>query len=129
MRREFHLPEDDVEQLDLLGGEWETLRSQNGQWLLLHGFAFPQGYNYPAGSVAIQIPASYPVAGLDMAFFFPHLHRIDGQPLRQTQCFMNIDGKAWQRWSRHYGWVPGQHNIGSHILLVRHWLDHAVGKG
>jgi hypothetical protein len=128
MRRQFQMPEEDVEQLDSLGVEWETLKAPNGQWLLLHGFGFPSGYNLPSGSVAIQIPASYPVAGLDMAYFSPHLQRVDGQTLRQTQCEMQIDGKSWQRWSRHYGWIPGQHNVGTHILLVRHWLDHGVGK-
>jgi hypothetical protein len=129
MRRIFHLPEEDTEQLDALGVEWETIREPNGQWLLLHGMEFPQGYNHPQGSVAIQIPANYPAAPLDMAYFFPHLQRMDGQPLRQTQCMMQVDGKAWQRWSRHYAWLPGQHNIGTHIVLVRHWLLHGVGKG
>ena len=128
MRRQFHLPEDDVEQLDSLGVEWESIREPNGQWLLLHGFLFPQGYNHPSGSVAIQIPGNYPVAGLDMAYFFPHLQRTDAQPLRQTQCLMQLDGKSWQRWSRHYCWVPGQHNVGTHIVLVRHWLERGVGR-
>jgi hypothetical protein len=127
MRRQFHMPEDDVEQLDSLGVGWETLKDPNGQWLLLHDFKFPRGYNYPSGSVAIQIPANYPVAPLDMAYFHPHLQRIDGKPLRQTQCVMQVDGKSWQRWSRHYTWIAGQHNVGTHILLVRHWLDHGVG--
>jgi hypothetical protein len=129
MRREFHLPEDDVDHLDSLGLNWETLRAPNGQWLLLHGFLFPKGYNHPSGSVAIQIPCNYPVAGLDMAYFFPRLQRTDGNAIRQTQCEMQVDGKNWQRWSRHYSWVPGQHNLGTHILLVRHWLEHGVGKG
>ncbi len=129
MRREFTLPEDDVEHLDTLGVNWETLRDPSGQWLLLHGFAFPSGYNHPNGSVAIQIPGNYPVSPLDMAYFFPHLQRLDGQPLRQTECMMQVDGKSWQRWSRHYTWVPGQHNLGTHIVLTRHWLEQGVGRG
>lgn len=129
MRRQFLLPEEDTEQLDSLGVEWETLREPNGQWLLLHGFLFPSGYNPATGSVAVQIPGNYPVAGLDMAYFFPHLSRVDGQPLRQTDARVRVDGKDWQRWSRHYSWVPGQHNIGTHVVLVRRWLDHGVGKG
>ncbi len=129
MRRQFHLPEDDVEQLDSLGLEWEALHAPNGQWLFLHGFEFPAGYNHLTGSIAIQIPGNYPVAGLDMAYFFPHLTRADGQALRQTEARMHVDGKDWQRWSRHYTWIPGHHNLATHIVLVRHWLDHAVGKG
>ena len=121
MRREFALPEEDADGLDAMQLKWETIR--NGQpWLLLHDFEFPKGYNHANGSVAIQIPANYPLAQLDMAYFFPHLVRVDGGPLRQANVMQPIDGKQWQRWSRHYAWVPGQHNICSHILLVRHWL-------
>jgi len=128
MRRQFSLPEDDVEVLDSLDVDWETIRESNGQWLLLHRFALPQGFNLQNGSVAIQIPGNYPVAPLDMAYFFPHLARLDGRPLRQTQARMHVDGKEWQRWSRHYSWIPGQHNVGTHIVLVRHWLEHETGK-
>jgi hypothetical protein len=129
MRRQFHLPEEDVEQLDSLQLDWETIRDNNGQWLLLHSFQFPAGYNHGNGAVAIQIPGNYPVAGLDMAYFFPHLARADGQPLRQADVQQPLDGKSWQRWSRHYTWAPGLHNIGTHIVLVRRWLDHGMGKG
>jgi hypothetical protein len=128
MRRQFSLPEDDVEQLDSLGIDWETIREANSQWLLLHGFVFPPGFNFPNGSVAIQIPSNYPVAPLDMAYFYPHLAKVDGRALRQTQARMRVDGKDWQRWSRHYSWIPGQHNVGTHIVLVRHWLEHETGK-
>lgn len=128
MRHQFTLPEEDVALLESLGLEWETLREPSAQWLLLHGFGFPPGYNHQSGSAAIQIPANYPVAALDMVYFFPHLARIDQQPLRQTEVRMAIDGKDWQRWSRHYPWVPGQHNLGTHIVLVRRWLDHGLGK-
>lgn len=125
MRRQFALPEDDIECLDAMGLKWETV--QNGQpWLLLHDFVFPKGYNHQAGSVAIQISANYPVAQLDMAYFFPHLARSDGGALRQANVFQPIEGKQWQRWSRHYGWVPGQHNICTHVVLIRHWLDVAL---
>lgn len=31
MRRQFQLPEDDVEQLDSSGLEWESLHEPNGQ--------------------------------------------------------------------------------------------------
>ena len=128
MRRQFALPEDDVEVLDALTIEWETIQESNNRWLLLHGVALPQGYNVSNGSIAIQIPGNYPVAMLDMAYFFPHLARVDGRPIQQTQARMRLDGKEWQRWSRHYPWLPGQHNVGTHILLVQHWLKHEMGK-
>lgn len=129
MRRQFALPEEDVEQLEGLISEWETVREGSGQWLLLHSFKFPSGYNHAQGTVAIQIPGNYPVAPLDMAYFFPHLARCDGQPIRQADVRHRLDGKEWQRWSRHYQWTPGTHNVGTHIVLVRHWLLSAIGKG
>jgi hypothetical protein len=129
MRREFSLPEEDHEHLDGLSLPWETVRVDGGQWLLLHKFSFPAGYNLTEGSVAIQIPANYPVAPLDMAYFYPHLARLDGQPVRQANVEHPLEGKRWQRWSRHYSWHPGQHNIGTHIVLVRHWLHAALGTG
>src|SRR5436190_18029437 len=98
MRRDFALPEDDLDGLNASGLEWETVR--NGQsWLLVHEFRFPKGYNHEFGSVAIQIPVNYPVAQLDMAYFFPRLTRLDGGPLRQADVLQPIDGKQWQRWS------------------------------
>lgn len=126
LRRQFQLPEDDEAGLE--GGQefqWETVRD-GSDWLLLHEFRFPKGYNHRSGSVAIQIPGNYPVAQLDMAYFCPILERADGKPLRQTQVRQQIEGKQWQRWSRHYKWVPGQHNVGTHIVLIRNWLEVAV---
>ena len=128
MRREFALPEDDVEFLEAFGLPWETIRDGSGQWLLLHEYPFPEGYSVASGSVAISITPGYPTAHLDMAYFHPALSRTDCQALRQTQVAVVIDGKQWQRWSRHYGWVPGQHNLGTHILLVNHWLLVALGR-
>src|SRR4051812_26109356 len=102
MRREFLLPEEDQESLDALRLPWETIREGDNQWLLLHGTPFHPRFNHRRGSVAVQIPPSYPTSGLDMAYFFPHIARVDGKPIGQTQCQQPIDGQQWQRWSRQY---------------------------
>jgi hypothetical protein len=128
MRHQFPLPEEDEESLNALGLPWETIRDGGGQWLLLHEMGFHQGFNHRQGSVAIQIPPSYPTAGLDMAYFFPHLTKGDGRPIGQTQCMQLIDGKQWQRWSRHYTWVPGVHSVSTHIVLINRWLEAAVSN-
>ena len=127
MRHEFPLPEDDEESLNALGIPWETIREGSNQWLLLHEMPFREGFNHRAGSVAVQIPPSYPTAGLDMAYFFPHLARTDGRPIGQTQCLQLIDGKQWQRWSRH-SWVPGAHGVSTHIVLIHRWLEAAASN-
>ncbi len=96
MRKQFALPEDDKEQLDHIGLEWETVRDGGGLWLLLHKFDFPPGYNHASGSVAIQIPNNYPVAQLDMAYFFPHLARTDKQPIRQADGAATLLPSVWR---------------------------------
>jgi hypothetical protein len=126
MRRTFILPEEDVAHLDSLSTPWETIVDAGTQWLVIERFPFPPGLNASEGSVAIQIPAGYATAPLDMAYFFPHLRRADGQQVRQAQVFQAIDGRQWQRWSRHYPWQAGLHNIGTHLALVTRWLQAAA---
>ncbi|HRG56107.1 MAG TPA: E2/UBC family protein, partial [Lacunisphaera sp.] len=71
-------------------------------------------------------PPSYPTAGLDMAYFYPTLARADGKAIGQAQCMQSIDGKQWQRWSRHYTWLPGVHSVSTHIVLIHRWLEAAL---
>lgn len=126
MRRSFILPEEDSAHLDNLGCKWETIVDASIQWLLIERFPFPPGLNVSEGSVAVQIPPGYATAPLDMAYFFPHLTQANGQQIRQAQVLQPIDGRQWQRWSRHYPWLPGQHNIGTHLILVTRWLEAAA---
>src|SRR5690348_13981378 len=76
MRRDFDLPEEDEDFLESLGRPWETVRDGGAQWLLLHEFPFPDGYNHATGSIAIAIPSGYRTAQLDMAYFNPALARL-----------------------------------------------------
>lgn len=126
MRRQFDLPEEDVEHLEVMGLLWETLTDGGGQWLLVRGFAVPEGYTATTVDVAIQVTPGYPTAQIDMAYFHPPLSRRDGQPIGAlSMC--TIDGRAWQRWSRHRTsenpWRPGVDDIGAHLRLVEHWLE------
>jgi hypothetical protein len=124
-RRQFGLPEGDVEELEAAGFQWETIGA--GGWLLVHGYELPAGYNVERASVAVQIPGGYPNTPLDMVFFNPLLSRRDGRPIPATQAFVQIDGANWQRWSRHYSpthpWIPGEYNVITHLALVKHWLE------
>ena len=126
-RRQFHLPEADAAGLDDAGFNWETVSVSNNGWLLVHGHRVPSGYNIEATSVAVQIPGGYPTAALDMVFFHPPLSRKDGRGIPNTESTASIDGKNWQRWSRHYTssnpWIPGEYNVLTHLALVNHWLE------
>jgi hypothetical protein len=126
-RRQFELPGGDREHLNARGLPWETLLEGRKQWLLLHDFPVPGGYNHETVSVALLVPTSYPTAEINMAYFFPALKRTDGKPVRQTQGAMQIDGKRWQRWSRHRTrenpWRPGVDCVSTHLALVEDWLE------
>lgn len=125
MRRDFILPEEDVEYLDATGLSWETVAS-NGNWVIVHNLVIPEGYNVDQTSVALRIDPGYPTSQIDMAYFYPHLSRKDGKPIGAL-AMMSFDGKHWQRWSRHRTpanpWRPEVDNIGTHMLLVSHWLE------
>jgi hypothetical protein len=128
-RKHFQLPEDDASQLEAAGHNWETIPDN---WLLVHGFPVPEGYNTRQASVALQIPANYPTAALDMAYFHPRLELSNGRPIPNVEASRPIDGKSWQRWSRHYTpqhpWVPGEYSITTHLSLVRSWLERELAR-
>jgi hypothetical protein len=128
-RQHFKLPEEDTLQLQEAGNNWETVPEN---WLLVHGVLVPEGYNVRQASVAIRIPANYPTAPLDMAYFHPALQLASGRPIPNVTPNQAIDGKSWQQWSRHYTpqhpWVPGEYSVITHLALVRSWLDRELTR-
>lgn len=126
MRREFQLPEDDVLFLDQLEGDWETVNDGGMQWLLLHNFPVPIGYNLQNVRVAIKIEAGYPRTPLDMVYFFPSIARADGKQINAVSSQM-IKGEAYQRWSRHRTpanpWREGIDDISTHVALISFWFE------
>jgi len=130
MRREFILPEEDLDYITSLGLEWETIRT-GGDWVIIHNYPVPAGYNVANVKVAIKIDAGYPVSQIDMVYFYPALFLTSGKAigaLSPTQ----IDGNSWQRWSRHRTgenpWRPGLDNLSTHMQLVKFWLERELIK-
>lgn len=127
LQRYFDLPEEDEEYLQARGLPWETVFENNAQWLLVHNFPIPDGYNNRSAIVAIEVPSNYPTAGLDMAFFNPQLLRVDGVKIRNTESTAIIQGITFQRWSRHRTsenpWRPEIDNIAIHLGLIEEWLQ------
>ena len=125
MRRQFKLVDQDEDYLNSLGLDWEAVRS-GGQWVLVHQYPVPAGYSLDRTSAAVRIEPAYPDVQLDMVYFHPHLQREDGKAIRAL-AVQKIDGRPWQRWSRHRTpqnpWRPGEDYVGTHLLLVRHWLE------
>lgn len=131
MRRDFPLPEQDVVFLNLYGLPWETVRD-GSLWVLVHDFPTHDGYNHREVSVAIRIESGYPQSALDMVYVYPALARRDNQPIRATEHTQLIDGKQWQRWSRHRSaqnpWIPGEDSIESHMYLIEDWFAREFGN-
>ena len=73
-----------------------------------------------------------PNAELDMVYFFPALARKDGRPIGATKAMQALDGKQFQRWSRHRTrqnpWKTGRDNLGTHIILIEDWLAREFEK-
>src|SRR4051812_5086901 len=101
MRRQFRLPEQDEEFLEAFGRPWETVVEGASRWLLVHDFNLHPGYGRASADIAINVSPGYPDVQLDMMFFHPHLVRLDGKPLGAVSGGFPIDGRDWQRWSRH----------------------------
>lgn len=130
MRREFDLPEGDREYLDARGNPWETIC--NGQrWLIINQFAVPAGYKTQEVSVALSIEPSYPDTQIDMAYFFPPLELAGGKNIGSLST-QSIDGKSFQRWSRHRTeqnkWRPDVDCVATHLAQVTSWLQREVEK-
>ena len=126
MRRQFDLLEEDQEFLENLGLHWEAVTEGNVLWVLIHNYPLHPQYAQPEVSVAVHLPSGYPRVQLDMAYFFPAIHRVDGKPIGAL-AHRIIDGKTWQRWSRHRttrnSWREGVDNLSTHFALIENWLE------
>jgi hypothetical protein len=125
MRRHFDLPEADEAHLESLGRPWETILEKQVRWLFVHEWPIPAGYNHPVVSIAIRIEPGYPDTQLDMVYVIPHLTRADRVAINNLTS-QSIDGKNWQRWSRHRTntnpWRPGVDDLSTHLFLIDDWF-------
>ena len=126
MRKQFELFEDDRDFLESLGLPWETIVEGKMLWILIHEFNLSTEYKEGKVSLAINMPTGYPRTQLDMVYFYPAISRNDNQPIGALAP-QNIDGKTWQRWSRHRtrlnAWREGVDNLATHFALIEYWLE------
>lgn len=131
LRRQFDLLPEDEQFLDQFGLPWETV-VDGSRWILLHAFPAGDRYNHPNPITGIRMETGYPNAQLDMVYFYPALARRDGKPIGAADAVQTIDGKSFQRWSRHRTaqnpWKPSEDNLGSHVHLIEDWLDREFRK-
>lgn len=129
-RREFTLSAGDCAFLDGLQLQWEALNRAGRLWVIIHNVPLPEGFQVASADVAIEIAPGYPTSQLDMAYFYPPLGLTTGKALRCVEAVEQLDGRGWQRWSRHRLaaslWVPGVDDLESHFGYVKDWLTREV---
>lgn len=131
-RRQFELLAEDLEFLESLGLQWESvLDDVNTRRVVVHGLPVPVGYNVDKVNVFVYLPPNYPDVQIDMAYFLPKLSRKDGK-LIGALSDTAADGQTWQRWSRHRKtsnqWRIGEDNLLTHMALVSSWLEQELAK-
>lgn len=131
MRRDFALPEEDMDWLTACGLQFELVLESGVQRVIVHDWPVPAGYNVAAVSVNVRIEPGYPDSQIDMAYFAPDLARADGQAIAALSPDQ-FDGRSWQRWSRHRTpanpWRPGIDNLATHFASIDDWLARELRK-
>lgn len=132
VRRQYELLAEDLEFLEALGLQWESVLDEpNTRRVVIHGLPVPIGYNVDKVSVFIYLPPNYPDVQIDMAYFLPKLSRKDGKPMGALSDAA-ADRQTWQRWSRHRKtsnqWRIGEDNLRTHMALVISWLEQELVK-
>lgn len=126
LRRDFELSEQDQQFLENYELPWETI-IDGSPWVLIHGLVTPPGYDERKVTAAIRMEAGYPHSELNMVYFLPGLSRLDGRPIGCANVPQVINGKTYQRWSRHRtalnAWKPGFDSLETHVYLIEDWLD------
>lgn len=132
LRADFALLEKDAAYLNALGIKWETLIDDRRRWLIIRDYLLPEGYNHEVVDVAIEVPASYPDAAIDMFYCNPPLKLTSGTVIAQTSSHVSISGINYQRWSRHLNgatrWNPMTDSVITQMAVVEESLLREVGE-
>jgi hypothetical protein len=117
--------------LDSYGLRWEIV-VDGSTWVLIHGFPIPAGYTHATVLLAIRLEGGYPITQLDMMYVYPVLSRADGKHIPQADVIQQLDGKPFQRWSRHRtahnAWVPGQDSLETHVYLIEDFFSAELAR-
>ena len=127
-RRDFHLPEEDIQYLDGLGLEWEAIQEGNTRGVVLYGFHMPQPFQPERLNLKIMMSQDYTSgAALDMFFTDAQVTRSDGKEIDRLTESHHFNSRKWWQWSRHYPqnatWRPGVNTLATHISYIQHILD------
>ena len=120
------LTHDDHEYLDATyPSNWRLLSSDGRSGLVIRGFPVPPGYTLPRSDLMVIIPSGYPGTPLDMFYFRSPLTMSTNASIANVIDESHF-GSHWQRWSRHYQWIPGEDNLVTHLEFVVEQLQREV---
>ena len=118
----FHLPQDDTDFLDdSFNKRWKRIADDKERGIVIEGYLLPEGYNQSEAEMMLLIPLNYPMAALDMFYVSPDITKVSGNDIAALDSEVHLSRK-WQRWSRHYDWLEGIHNIATHLAVVENAL-------
>lgn len=128
----FAFTEEDQSFADRHPGFIERVLDGNIHWVLIHDMDVPEGYNVRVVTAAVMLPVGYPTCGLDMVYFYPELSLTSGKPIHAAEARQTIQGKVYQRWSRHFTpqapWRPGIDCLETYYAMIQGWLRREVTR-
>lgn len=133
LRREFSLLPADENYLQGMDYRWETrlepaLNGEPRRWLVIKDYVLPKGYTAEKVLLALEVPAGYPMAQIDMFYVLPSVALSNGTLIPNVQITAEIDGNTFQGWSRHRTWNPGVDSVITQLAMVDGCLHKEVEK-
>lgn len=123
---QFEVLPKDGEYLKQVFGNFRTIIDQGRRWLVVENYELPDGYSYEKVTLVIEIPSLYPQAEIDMFYTYPRIHLTNGLTPSCTDVDQIIEGKSYQRWSRHRSplsqWNPVIDSVVTHFSLIEESL-------
>ena len=96
--------------------------SDDGEWVIVHGFKLPPGYDRASTNVLVQIPADYPMVppGVDSGVYIPLDVRFGGRKLRSVY---KRSAGGWGEWGwlcyKWIRWDPCSDNLVTLMEMIR----------
>jgi hypothetical protein len=98
---------------------------ENGDtiFLIFPSFVLSDGFRVTAADLLLQVPRSYPDAGLDMFWLEPTVLLANGQCPQNADLIESYVNRQWRRFSWHrQGWNPAVDNLHGYLEFVRYRL-------
>jgi hypothetical protein len=118
------LSESDLHYLDSKGFKYRVSAPSNEIHLVIGDFELPAHYVPRKCELLLKLPPGYPNTNPDMFWTTPGIRLANGGAPLAADVIELLEGKQWQRWSRHNNtWRPGVDDIQTKLRAVRTELD------